>query len=320
LAANGIVEGAINSIRQLVVLPDNKFRKITGVETSKRGRQASFSTALIGTKKGKRQEGSSSENSTSAKRPKVQSLHEEIKIGDMDCQLYYDEGRSLPLGPLDGLPLLTSLLQKEAKYLHPSQKVLLAQLEIFEISPKMIKGAVNGSLGFRCQNCIIEKNGCGFMKLTSANNLAPDVLLFGKEHVVRCVTKQKVTKQIHDALVGGGDGELSRYCKLIGNLYGMEERTVDGKSHVVFGESPTIPTGYSRPIDVDTRSILRAAETNRMNAHTVDDSSNAPHNEAAQDELKVPAQLRGEERLMTAGGFDRAMLEIVGGGNTEESW
>ena len=80
----------------------------------------------------------------------------------------------------------------------------------------------------------------------------------------------------------------------------MEERTVDGKSHVVFGESPTIPTGYSRPIDVDTRSILRAAETNRMNAHTVDDSSNAPHNEAAQDELKVPAQLRGEERLMTA--------------------
>lgn len=295
LATNGIVEGAIKRETRLLVLPDDKFRKISGFEMSKRGRQVSSRTALIGTKKGRRQQeggGSSAESSPSAKRTKVQqSLHEEIKIGDMDCQVHYDDGRSMYVAPLDGLPLLTSMLEKEAKYLHPSQKVLLAQLEIFKLSPKMMKDNADiGTLGFRCQNCVTEKNGCCFMKFTSVNNLARDLLLFGKEHVVRCITKQKVTKQIHDAL-GGGDAELSRYCTLIATLYGMEERTVvGGKTQVVFGESPTIPTGYSRPSDIDVRSILRAAETNRMSTKHVDESSKATQKApAAQDVLKAPA-------------------------------
>ncbi|KAL7446967.1 hypothetical protein ACHAXM_010710 [Skeletonema potamos] len=285
LVANGIVEGAIKRETRLLVLPDDKFRKITGFETSKRGRQASSRTALIGSKKGKRQEGSSAESSP-AKRTKVQSLHEEIKVGDMDCQVHYDEGRSMYVAPLDGLPLLTSLLEKEAKYLHPSQKVLLAQLEIFKLSPKMMKHADIGSLGLRCQNCVTEKNGCCFMKLTSVNNLARDLLLFGKEHVVRCITKQKVTKQIHDALAGG-DVELTTYCTLIANLYGLEEKTVNGKTQVIFGYSPTIPPGYSRPMDIDVRSILQAAEIVRKAAKDV--AKFKATQKPAQDELKAPA-------------------------------
>mmetsp|Transcript_17167 Transcript_17167/g.26132 ORF Transcript_17167/g.26132 Transcript_17167/m.26132 type:complete len:736 (-) Transcript_17167:35-2242(-) len=288
LPANGIVEGAIKGDKQLVVMPDDKFKKINGCEMSKRGRHAGSSTALIGTKKGKRQDSSSVESSPSAKRPKqLQSVHDEIKIGDMDCQLHYDEGRSMYVGPLDGLPLLTSMLQKEAKYLPPSQKVLLAQLEIFELSPKIMKGASNGSLGLRCQNCVTEKNGCCFMKLTSVNNLARDVLLFGKEHVVRCVTRQKVTKQIHESLVAG-EGELSKYCKLLANLYCLEQRHIGGKIHVKFGECPTIPAGYCRPCDIDFRSILRDAETNRMNADTVGEASKVLQKAPAQDELKAP--------------------------------
>eukprot|EP00985_Skeletonema_marinoi_P016451 scaffold8861_cov117-Skeletonema_marinoi.AAC.1 len=288
LPANGIVEGAIKGDKQLVVMPDDKFKKINGCEMSKRGRHACSSTALIGTKKGKRQDSSSVESSPSAKRPKqLQSVHDEIKIGDMDCQLHYDEGRSMYVGPLDGLPLLTSMLQKEAKYLPPSQRVLLAQLEIFELSPKIMKGASNGSLGLRCQNCVTEKNGCCFMKLTSVNNLARDVLLFGKEHVVRCVTRQKVTKQIHESLVAG-EGELSKYCKLLANLYCLEQRHIGGKIHVKFGECPTIPAGYCRPCDIDFRSILRDAETNRMNADTVGEASKVLQKAPAQDELKAP--------------------------------
>mmetsp|Transcript_6910 Transcript_6910/g.10081 ORF Transcript_6910/g.10081 Transcript_6910/m.10081 type:complete len:724 (+) Transcript_6910:63-2234(+) len=291
LLANGIVEGAIKGNKQLVVMPDEKFKKIKGFEMSKRGRQASSSTALIGSKKGKRQDGSSSESSPPAKRPKKQPVHEEIKIGDMDCQLHYEGGRSMYVGPLDGLPFLTSLLQKEAKYLHSSQKLLLAQLEIFELSPNIMKGAVEGSLGLRCQNCVTEKNGCSFMKLTSANALARDVLLFGKEHVAKCIKKQKVTKQIHEA-VAGGDGELSKYCKLLTNLYCLEESQVGGKIHVKFGECPTIPSGYSLVCDIDFRSILQDAETNRMKTNNgVGESSNVPPKAPPQDELKAPPQV-----------------------------
>lgn len=291
LLSNGIVEGAIKGDKQLVVMPDDKFKKIKGCEMSKRGRQASSNTALIGSKKGKRQDGSSAESSPSAKRRKVQPVHEEIKIGDMDCQLHYEGGRSMYVGPLDGLPFLTSLLQKDAKYLHPSQKLLLAQLEIFELSPKIMKGATEGSLGLRCQNCVTEKNGCSFMKLTSVNALARDVLLFGKEHVVKCIKKQKVTKQINEALASG-DGELSKYCKLLTNLYCLEEGQVGGKVHVKFGECPKIPSGYSLVCDIDFRSILQEAEKNRMKASSDvgESSSNVPHKVPPQDELKAPAQ------------------------------
>lgn len=290
LLANGIVEGAIKGDKQLVVMPDDKFKKIKGFEMSKRGRQASSNTALIGSKKGKRQDGSSSETSPTAKRPKKQPVHKEIIIGDMDCQLHYEDGRSMYVGPLDGLPFLTSLLQKEAKCLHPSQKLLLAQLEIFELSPEIMKGATTGSLGLRCQNCVTEKNGCSFMKLTSVNALARDVLLFGKEHVCKCIKKQKVTKQINEALVAG-DGELSKYCRLLTSLYCLEESQDGGKIHVKFGECPKIPSEYSLVCDIDFRSILQEAKTDSMNKNDVGESSNVLHKAPPQDELKAPPQV-----------------------------
>ena len=300
LANNGIVEGVVKSGTRLVVLPDEVFMKIPGCENSKRGRQPSPSTAFIG-KKTKRRESSaqSFDSLPAAKHRNIQSRHEEIKIGDMDCHLHYEEGRSLYVGPLDGLPLLTSFLQEEAKSLQPSQKVLLAQLEIFQLSPKLTKEADSGSLGFRCQNCITEKNGCCFMKLTSINNLVRDLILFGKEHIVACVTKPKVTKQIQNALVGGSVSELSKYCNLIANLYGMEERTVDGKIQVVWGQSPTVPSGYSRPDDIDVRSILRASTSNLMNSN-IEASSNAPQKSAASSQ-DVPSSTSGHNNgIITA--------------------
>jgi len=290
LLTNGIVEGAIKGDKQLVVMPDDKFKKINGFETSKRGRQTSSSTALIGSKKGKRQDGSSAKSSPPAKRPRKLPIHEEIKVGDMGCQVHYEGGRSMNVGPLDGLPFLTSLLQKDAKYLHPSQKLLLSQLEIFKLSPKIMKGAIDGSLGLRCQNCVTEKNGCSFMKLSSVNTLARDVLLFGKEHVVKCIKKQKVSKQIQEA-VTGGDGELSRYCTLLTSLYCLEQKQIGEKMHVEFGECPTIPSGYSRVCDIDFRSVLRDAETNRMKANDVGKSTNVLQKAPPQDELKAPAQV-----------------------------
>lgn len=311
LESNGIVEGVINNRganrdTRLVVLSDGKFAQIDGYERSKRGRLAAsnlLNTRLIGTKKQRERGTDEVEKLPSPKRSKaVQSQHPEIKVGDMDCQMHYDDdGNSMYVGPLDGLPLLTSLLQKESRYLHPSQKLLLAQLELFKISPKLMKEANSKSLGLRCQNCITEKNGCCFMKLSSSNNLVRDLLLFGKEHVVRCVTKTKVTKQIHDAVVGGSVDELSNYCTLIANLYGLEDKkSADGRINVVLGESPTIPSGYSCPTDIDVRGILRAsAEANQMKQKVDDLDEKAP----AQDVLSTvppavaPSQM--EENLLS---------------------
>ena len=312
LESNGIVEGVINNRgtnrdTRLVVLSDGKFAQIDGYERSKRGRLAAsnlLNTRLIGTKKQRERGTDEVEKLPSPKRSKaVQSQHPEIKVGDMDCQNYYDEDdrNSMYVGPLDGLPLLTSLLQKESRYLHPSQKLLLAQLEIFKISRKLMKETNSESLGLRCQNCITDKNGCCFMKLSSSNNLVRDLLLFGKEHVVRCVTKTKVTKQIHDAVVGGSVDELSNYCTLIANLYGLEDKkSTDGRIHVVLGQSPTIPAGYSVPSDIDVRGILRAsAEANQMKNKVQDLGEKAPAQDVLPTVPSAVAPAHIEEKLLS---------------------
>jgi hypothetical protein len=74
---------------------------------------------------------------------------------------------------------------------------------------------------------------------------------------------------------------------LIANLYGLEEKTVNGKTQVIFGYSPTIPPGYSRPMDIDVRSILQAAEIVRKAAKDV--AKFKATQKPAQDELKAPA-------------------------------
>jgi hypothetical protein len=263
--------------------------QIDGNERSKRGRLAS---SLIDTKKQRERE----TDEVKLLSPK-RSLHPEVIIGDMDCQMHYDDGNSMYVGPLDGLPLLTSPLQKESRYLHSSQKLLLAQLEIFKISPKLMEGANSESLGLRCQNCVTEKNGCCFMKLSSSNNLVRDLFLFGKEHVVRCVTKAKVKKQIHDALLllGRSADELSNYCTLIANLYGLEDKkSADGRINVVLGQSPTLPAGYSFPTDIDVRGILRASSAEANN----DPDAKKAHNEGEEDDDDAATNLevRNQEK------------------------
>ena len=295
LLSNGIVEGVIKGNKQLVLLPDEKCKNIEDFALSKRGRLASPSTALIGTKKGKRQEKSSTKNLPSSKRPRQQqSSLKDVHVGDMDCQLHYDDGRSMYVGPLNGIPLLTSLLQKEAKLLHLTQKVLLSQLEIFEISPKLMKEAPEKSLGIRCQNCVTEKNGCCYMKLSSIDKLGKDILLFGEDHVCNCVTKPKVVKQLRESLVSGG-AELTRYCKVLAKLYCMSDVTVDGKSHVMFGDCPKIPDGYTIPCDIDCRHVsLREVETKSMDTSNVEESIGIHHKALAQDE-KLPTRVLAPE-------------------------
>lgn len=257
---NGIMEKTADG-KGVFVLPDEDFKKIPGSEKSKRGRQ-------IGVKK---KRGRPAVKAAASKRQKgskpldqpIRSKHKEIKYGDMGCKMHNEEGAQFCLGPLDGLPFLGSFTREEAKKLHPSEKFVLQQLELFTMSPDLMKSAnMNGppqSVGLRCRNSIVDTNGCCFMKLSSVSNIARDVLLMAKEHLVSYrLMKAKDVKLVNEFLKRSEEhgGPLAHgYCNVIAKLYCLEVSKTD-KSSVVWGESPKVTGEYSCPAEVDLSFVL----------------------------------------------------------------
>jgi len=268
---NGIVERILGGgQRAVILLPEEEFRKMPGSGKSKRGMQLKNKKKrgrpFGGGKPGsatKRQK-AGAESTTTASR----SSHKEIKFGDMGCKMHMEEGGAqFCLGPLDGLPFLCSFLQEESKGLLTAQKLLLQQIELFTIYPKLLESeklnAPPQSVGIRCRNCIANKNGCCFMKLSSANDISRDVLLMSTEHVVGCRFMKNRDVKVIQGVKEGGISPLVRYCNMISKLYCLKDSKVGSKVGVIWGDSPkTVSGGYCMPSDVKVNSLLVAPMPN----------------------------------------------------------
>jgi len=265
---NGIVE---RHGRGVVVLPDEDFRKMPGALKSKRGKELPGGS---GKKKRGRPHGSTKVTAASkrqkaaeparSKSPHV-STHKDIKFGNMGCKTHYEEGHQFCVGPLDGIPFLSSFSSQSgaSKKLRPFEKFLLQQLELFTLFPKLVEAEKLNvppqSVGMRCRNCIADKNnGCCFMKLSSVDNISRDLLLMATEHFRSCkFMKAKEVKLIQELKGAGYDSSsLTKYCNWMVKLYSLENSNAPG---VVWGDSPKVPAGeYCSPADVKVSSLLVA--------------------------------------------------------------
>lgn len=215
------------------------------------------------------------------------SKNKKILYGNMNCQTHVEEGVPFTVAPLDGLPFIPSFASEVAKQkLHPSEKFVLQQLELFTVPSNLRRtsstsslvtmaaakdGSGAGFVGMRCRNCIADiKNGCCFMKVSSVASIAQDVMLMASEHIVSCrFMKVKDVKVVQECLkrhgAGAGDGEetggnswLGDYCKHVARLYSLESSSKGtGGGGVIWGQSPKVPAGeYCAPSDVDVGLLL----------------------------------------------------------------
>ncbi|KAL7553692.1 hypothetical protein ACHAWF_017012, partial [Thalassiosira exigua] len=251
---NGIVERPDG--RGVVVLSDDEFRKMPECEGSKRGIELTGSKKRRGRPAGAKATVAKRQKSVKAtdiaKRMSFKSQHKEIKYGNMGCKIYNeDSGARFLLAPLDGIPFLTSFSRKASEKLCKSAKFLLQQIELF------CNESTGQSVGIRCRNCIADKECC-FMRLSFVGNLSRDVLLIATEHVVSCkFMKAKDVKIIQEVLSGLDANGLATYCHWIAKLYCLRDSKDDIKSTRVFwGDSPTLPAGYSDPAGIDVCSVL----------------------------------------------------------------
>lgn len=240
-------------------------------EKTKRGKQ------LAGKKKRGRHAGAKTSSDSATKKEKAptkrkskkvqqaRSKHEEIKYGDMGCKLMVEEegGHIFRVAPLDGLSFLTTFSREASKKLSPSEKYTLQQLELFTLTqyPELMESvkmkAPPQAVGIRCRNCIAEKNGCCFMKISSVKNLAHDVLLMVTEHVTNCKFMKARDAKVIQEIINEEHG-LGKYCTLLAKLYCLEDSKSGG---VVFGDSPTVPPGYCEPSEINVNALVPELET-----------------------------------------------------------
>ena len=184
------------------------------------------------------------------------SKHNEIKYGAMGCKMHNEHESYFRVAPLDGIPFLSSFSKDEKKKLNPSEILLLQQLELFTISSELMKlsnmnNAPTQTVGIRCRNCIADKNGCCFIKLSSVSNMSQNLLLMANEHVKRCqflTAKDLKVLEMHD----GEEGRLANYCNWLAKLYSLKDSSIGGfDTGVVWGESPKLPKVYCYPAEID---------------------------------------------------------------------
>jgi hypothetical protein len=183
------------------------------------------------------------------------SKHCEIKYGNMGCKIHNEHERLFCVAPLDGIPFLCSFSKEEKKKLHSSEILLLQQLELFTITPELMKStnmnAPPQSVGIRCRNCIADQNGCCFLKVSSVSKLPHNLLLMAKEHVMSCQFLRPKDLKVLE-LQDGRQGRLTTYCKWLARLYSLEDSANGGfDTGVVWGESPKLPEVYCYPADID---------------------------------------------------------------------
>eukprot|EP00956_Cyclotella_meneghiniana_P013057 scaffold18694_cov53-Cyclotella_meneghiniana.AAC.3 len=191
-----------------------------------------------------------------------------VKIGDMGAKLQTtDEGNQFylaPAAPLDGVPLVASFLSEESKKLPTSMQILLQQVEFFNLSSLKLPSNEKATLpikavGVRCQNCLSDPIGCGYIQLCSIKDLGSDLVTMSKDHLAYCkCTDDAIKSKLKYCTL---DPTLTKYCRLIAKLYGLVDvksgdDTLGGAAAaaVVWGDCETIPSGYvgsPKNIDID---------------------------------------------------------------------
>jgi hypothetical protein len=173
----------------------------------------------------------------------------------------------VPAAPLDGVPLVSSITSEESKKLPLPLQTLLQQVEFFNLSSlklapdEIMKEPTLNAVGMRCQNCLTNHHGCGYIPLTSVKELPSDLLAMATDHIINCrFTKTLVRNTLKDYVTADKDkhAALKKYCQLISKLYGLENTTSSNKSkRVVYGECPSIPSGYiGSPKNIDINFAL----------------------------------------------------------------
>ena len=235
----------------------------------RRGRPATATTA---TKPGAKRRRSSKTGESPGDKSTPKPKHKDLQFGDMGCKMHNEEGTIFTLGPLDGLPFVTTFSREASKKILQPHRFMLQQMELFTISTELIESTKLNcspdSVGIRCRHCIADKDGCCFMKLSSVKNLSRDVLVMAMEHLAGCkFMKAKDAKVIQDVKKGDID-YLNKYCNWIASLYCLEDSKPEKPPGVVFGDSPKVPGGYSTPADVDVSSVLGRPMPNLIKAET----------------------------------------------------
>ena len=226
-------------------------------DKTKRGRQI----MSLGRKRRGRPYGSRNKEAIKRNMP-PRSYHKDIKYGDMGCKTHNEHGQMFHVAPLDGIPFLSSFSNDSSKLLHSAVRLSLQQLELFTLSPELMKSAkMNGYprsvVGIRCRGCIADKNGCCFIRLSSVGSMFRELHLMVTKHLVGCrYMSAKDAKAIQEWMEV--DPKLIvDFCRWIARLYSMEDSSSGGvDSCVVWGDSPKVLAGYCSPADVNIGSVL----------------------------------------------------------------
>lgn len=184
------------------------------------------------------------------------------------------------------MPLVSSITSEESKKLPIPLQILLQQVEFFNLSSVKLspidEAPLPNAVGLRCQNCVSDPNGCGFIPLTSVKNLAAHLRTFSTDHLVFCkCTETSDRGKLKEYAFDNSDG-LARYCMLIVKLYGLEDSSNDGLHAVVYGDCPPIPSGYigsPKNINVDFALDLNT-------------STDATTNQQSNDELRATVSIQ----------------------------
>ena len=189
------------------------------------------------------------------------SSHKDIKYGDMGCKVHNEHGQMVHVAPLDGIPFLSSFSKDSSELLHSAVRLSLQQLELFTLSPELMKSAkMNGyprSVGIRCRGCIADRNGCCFIRLSSVGSMFRELHLMVTKHLFSCrYMSAKDAKAIQEWMEVDPK-PIADFCRWIARLYSMEDSSSGGvDSCVVWGDSPKVLGGYCFPADVNIGSLL----------------------------------------------------------------
>jgi hypothetical protein len=189
------------------------------------------------------------------------SNHKDIKYGDMGCKMHNKHGQMFVIAPLDGIPFLTSFSNDSSKLLPSAVRLSLQLFELFTLSLELMKSAkMNGSplsVGIRCRGCIADRNGCCFIRLSSAGSMFRELHIMVTKHLVGCsYMLAKDAKVIQEWMVADHKPILD-FCTWIARLYGMEVLSSGGAdSCVVWGSSQKVPAGYCSPAEINIRLVL----------------------------------------------------------------
>jgi hypothetical protein len=193
--------------------------------------------------------------------PPRRSNHKDIKYGDMGCKAHNEHGQKFLVAPLDGIPFLSSFTKDATKLLHPSAKLTLQQLELFTLSPELMKSEkINGppqSVGVRCRGCVAEKNGCCFVKLSSIDSMSRELHVMVAKHLIMCRYISASDVELIREWMDIDQKPIADFCKWIARLFCMKNSSDrDFDPSLVLSDSPKVLPGYSCPADIDIENII----------------------------------------------------------------